>query len=217
MSSPELPPIATGAASLPFMRLQDEPGVGRPDDLSDEALAREIGYDPDLWLYRGRTLSLLKRYLRLSVEAGRLPSLLGRELFRGRVTSYSTATFEDAIIFVHDVERSLEQLDDFDRQVIAALVFQEHNSSEAACLLRCGRRTVVRRFGEALDRTADLFLCGGLLRRLPKLEREQNLDSGKSCQEAKNDDFAVSASTNSENNFCDRGALCLEMCYDEFR
>jgi hypothetical protein len=33
--------------------------------------------DPDLWLYRKRTVALLKRYLRISIEVGRLPSLLG--------------------------------------------------------------------------------------------------------------------------------------------
>ena len=38
-----------------------------------------IGRDPDLWLYRERTLGMLRRYQRLSVEVGRLPSLLGRE------------------------------------------------------------------------------------------------------------------------------------------
>lgn len=38
--------------------------------------------DPDLWLYRERTTALLRRYLRISIEVGRLPSLLGRELFR---------------------------------------------------------------------------------------------------------------------------------------
>lgn len=35
------------------------------------------GRDPDLWLYRERTLGMLRRYQRLSVEVGRLPSLLG--------------------------------------------------------------------------------------------------------------------------------------------
>lgn len=63
------------------------------------------GHDPDLWLYRDRTLGLLRRYQRLSVQSGRLPSLLSRELFRTRVTSYRTTTLEDTVIFVHDVAR----------------------------------------------------------------------------------------------------------------
>ena len=84
--------------------------IAAPARLSD-ALSR----NPDLWLYRDRTLSLLRRYLRLSVEVGRLPSLLGRELFRARITAYRVGTFEDAVIFVHDMERSLEQLGEFER------------------------------------------------------------------------------------------------------
>jgi hypothetical protein len=50
----------------------------------------------NVWLYRDRTIRLLRRYLRLAVEAGRLPSLLGRELFGMQVTAYHITTFEDA-------------------------------------------------------------------------------------------------------------------------
>src|SRR5579872_4845068 len=39
------------------------------------------GVNPDLWLYRDRTVALLRRYMRLSIEVGRMPSLLGREFF----------------------------------------------------------------------------------------------------------------------------------------
>jgi hypothetical protein len=34
--------------------------------------------EAELWLYRDRTTGLLRRYIRMSVEVGRLPSLLGR-------------------------------------------------------------------------------------------------------------------------------------------
>ena len=48
---------------------------------SVDAVVDSRPYDPDIWLYRQRTVGLLKRYLRMSVEVGRLPSLLGREFF----------------------------------------------------------------------------------------------------------------------------------------
>ena len=54
--------------------------------------------------YRKYTEGLLRRYVRLSMEAGRAPSLLGREMFRGNVTNYSVQGFDDVVIFVHDVE-----------------------------------------------------------------------------------------------------------------
>jgi len=48
----------------------------------------------EMWLYRERRVALLRRYLRISIEVGRLPSLLGRELFRSKVTSYRMTSFE---------------------------------------------------------------------------------------------------------------------------
>jgi hypothetical protein len=127
------------------------------------------GSDPDLWLYRERTIALLKRYLRFSIEVGRLPSILGRELFRSKVTSYRMSSFEDAVIFVYDVERALDRLDEFARHVIAAIIFHEYTQREAAKALRCGRRTICREFPAAVDSVSEIFLQGGLLNRLPSL------------------------------------------------
>jgi DNA-directed RNA polymerase specialized sigma24 family protein len=137
------------------------------------------GADPDLWLYRKRTVGLLRRYMRLSIEVGRLPSLLGREFFRTRVTSYRASTFEDAVIFVHDVERSLEKLSDFDKKVIAKTVLQEYPQEEAARLIGCGQRHLARCYVEALDRVSEIFLKRRLLLRLPCVKSEsKNLVKG---------------------------------------
>src|ERR1044072_4436085 len=43
---------------------------------------------PEIAFYRKYTEALLRRYLKLSMEYGRAPSLLGREMFRGNVTHY---------------------------------------------------------------------------------------------------------------------------------
>ena len=51
---------------------------------SVDAVENTTTYNPDLWLYRPRTVAILKRYMRMSVEVGRLPSLLGREIFRSQ-------------------------------------------------------------------------------------------------------------------------------------
>lgn len=126
----------------------------------------------DLHLYRDRTRALLRRYFRMSIELGRLPSLVGREFFRSRVTSYRMHTFEDAVIFVHDTERCLERLDPLGQQLIARIVFQDYTLEETAALVGCGRRTVVRRYPRALDRLSELFLEAELLRPLPCQEGE---------------------------------------------
>ncbi len=146
--------------------------------------AAELSFDPDAWLYRERTVALLRRFLRISIEVGRLPSLLGRELFRSKVTSYRMSSFEDAVIFVHDVERALDRLGELPRQLITTIIFQEYTQEEAAQILHCARRTVCREYPAALDRMSEIFLSGGLLNRLPSVEKD--------CQEGSAVDFELS-------------------------
>ena len=107
---------------------------------------------------------MLLRYLHMSIEVGRLPSILGREFFRAHVTCYRVSTFEDAVIFVHDVDRSLHELDEFSQQLIARVVLQEYTQEEAAQLLGCARKTVSRCLPAALDKLSEIFLAKGMLR-----------------------------------------------------
>jgi hypothetical protein len=123
--------------------------------------------NPDLWLYRGRTVALLRRYMRLSLETGRLPSIVGKEFFRATVTCYRSVTFEDRVIFVSDVEKILSGLEDWDQQVIARIILQEHSHDETARILHCSRRTIQRRVPEVLDLLSEDFLEVGLLVALP--------------------------------------------------
>jgi hypothetical protein len=116
--------------------------------------------------YRGRTVAMLRRYMRYSIETGRVPSLLGREFFRTRVTSYNVATFEDRVIFVHDMESCLDRLDEFSRQLIARHILQEHDQEATARLLHCNQRTVRRLVPFALDQLSEILLEMGLLERL---------------------------------------------------
>jgi DNA-directed RNA polymerase specialized sigma24 family protein len=127
----------------------------------------EWGSNPDLWLYRDRTLGLLYRYFKLSMEAGRLPSILGQEFFRNQITSYSVSSFEDVVIFVHDVERCIERLDRFSQDLIGRIALQGFTQEETARLTGYSRRTVVRRFPEALDQLSEIFLKVGILLPLP--------------------------------------------------
>jgi len=121
---------------------------------------------------------LVRRYPRFSIEVGRLPSILGRELFRSKVTSYRMSSFEDAVIFVYDVERALAQLNAFGQLLIGTITFQEFTQDAPAEHLRCARRTSCREFSEALDRISELFLQGGLLNRLPCPPVENSCQGG---------------------------------------
>ncbi len=136
-------------------------------------------------IYRARTVAMLRRYMRYSIETGRLPSLVGREFFRSRITKYQMATFEDRVIFVHDMERCLEYLDDFGRQVLGRIVLQEYKQEDAARLLGCTRMTVHRKLLESLDQLSDILLRVDLLDVLTP-------GVAKTCQGGKEDDFLLS-------------------------
>src|SRR4051812_31049880 len=86
----------------------------------------------DMWPYRDRTVALLRRYARASVEVGRLPSLLGRECFRAKVSSYPMSSFEDVVIFVHDMDTVLRRLNPFQQRLIAMNVLEEYSLREVA-------------------------------------------------------------------------------------
>jgi len=131
-----------------------------------ERLEREPEEERERRIYRGRTVGMLRRYMRYSIETGRLPSLLGREFFRSKVTSYTVVTFEDRVIFVHDMERCLEKLDDFGRELIARHILQEHDRWATARLLNCNEKTIRRLAPVVLDQLSDILLEVGLMARL---------------------------------------------------
>jgi hypothetical protein len=129
--------------------------------------------DPDIWLYRKKTIALLRRYMQWSLEAGRVPSLLGRELFRAKISSYSATTFEARVIFLHDVERCLERMQSFDRQLIARVLLQEHDHEAAARMLQCTRKTLERRLPQLIDELSENLLRSDLMERLPETTEAQ--------------------------------------------
>src|ERR1700761_836314 len=106
---------------------------------------------PELAFYRKYTEGMLRRYVRLSMEAGRAPSLLGREMFRGNVTNYSVQGFDDVVIFGPEVESCVKALDEEQQHLIRRIALQEFTLEETASLLGLPLRTVHRRYGDALD------------------------------------------------------------------
>ena len=128
-----------------------------------------LAHETDLWLYRARTIALLRRYGRASVEIGRLPSLLGREFFRSRVSSYPMASFEDVVIFVTDMEQALEKLDPLGQQLLAMNVLEQYSLPEVARRLSYPQRTIERLLYETLDELSRVLLARGLLDKLPRI------------------------------------------------
>lgn len=128
-------------------------------------LERSCGSLPvsGLAFYRKHTESVLRKYMRVSLDMGRVPCVLGKVVFRGRVSSYRIRNFEDAVIFVIDVERCLSKLDQPSQELIARIALQEHTQFEAAQLTRQSLRSVARKYGEVLDRLTVKFLEKKLL------------------------------------------------------
>ncbi|MGD0506429.1 MAG: sigma factor-like helix-turn-helix DNA-binding protein [Terriglobales bacterium] len=150
----------------------------------------------ELWPYRRRTILLLRRYARSSVEVGRLPSLLGREFFRLRVTSYTMRNFEDVVIFVTDMEHAIEKLNALEKKLLAMYVLEEYTIPEVSRLFSCNQRMVERFVQDALDQLSRILLAGGLMDKLASATRGR-----KSCQEGKNYNFEVSGSNEGKNKF----------------
>jgi hypothetical protein len=117
----------------------------------------------ELSVYRGRTVALLRRYAKASVEVGRLPSLLGREFFRTRVSSSTRKSFEDVVIFVTDMEKAIEKLGVMEKQLLAMNILEEYTVDEIARLLAYNPRKIRRLLAEALDQLAGILVEGGIL------------------------------------------------------
>jgi hypothetical protein len=116
-----------------------------------------------LAFYRKHTESMLKRYLYASIQVGRAPSILGEPVARGWVSSRPVRTFEDAVIFVLDIERCLDELGVLDRYLLSRIVLQEYTQVETAALLGMSVRAVGYKFPQALDRCTEKLLQYGLL------------------------------------------------------
>src|SRR5579862_8202613 len=156
-------------------------------DFFNMSAGQEDPYEEDRQrrIYRGRTVAMLRRYMRYSIETGRMPSLLGREFFRAKVTSYTVVTFEDRVIFVHDMEKCLDRLDEFSRQLIARHILQEHDRWATAKLLHCNEKTVRRYTPVVLDMLVEILIDVGLMERLGSTGKN-------SCQGGESDQFPSS-------------------------
>jgi DNA-directed RNA polymerase specialized sigma24 family protein len=106
---------------------------------------------------------LLRRYLYASTQVGRAPSILGDPIARGWASSRPVRTFEDAVIFVLDIEKCLGQISWLDREMLSRIVLQEYTQAETAIMLGMSVRSISYKFALALDRLTEKVLDAGLL------------------------------------------------------
>lgn len=143
--------------------------------------ASEAGIDRDLRppvsmaFYRRRTEQLLRKYMVMSMHVGRCPSVLGNFVFRGKASNVRMTTFEDAVIFTMDMENSLKRLSFQHQQLISRIALQEYTQGETAGLMGMCLRSVVMKYGEALDCLTTILMGANLL----------PLAEGNHCQDPK--------------------------------
>jgi hypothetical protein len=160
LSPARSPARSSGSKLLTMVVAQPSPAATKPTPAAETP---EAPVALELAFYRKYTEALLRRYVKMSMEAGRAPSLLGREMFRGRVTSYRVHSFEDSVIFIHDIEKCIAKLDRPQQQILYRIAQQEYTLIETAALLAVPLRTVLRRYGRALDTLTQHLLAHRLL------------------------------------------------------
>ncbi len=114
--------------------------------------------------YRKRTELILRRYMLVSLQTGRVPSMIGNCVFRGKASNYRMHNFEDAVIFLFDVEKCLKKIDPWGRELISRIALQEYTQEETAQLLGESLRTVIRKYADTLDELSRIFLDLELLK-----------------------------------------------------
>lgn len=114
---------------------------------------------------RPYTRALLRRYIRLAADLGRLPSILGGICFRPRYSGSRVRTFEDAVIFVHDVERAFDRVEAAHMEIIAGVILLDYSIPEVALRMGITVQRAERRYASAVDALSAVLLETGLLQR----------------------------------------------------
>jgi len=141
---------------------------------------------PQLAFYRKYTETMLHRYMTMSLEAARVPSLMGRELFQGNVSHSKVTGFDDVVIYVHDVGKMIARLSPGLQHLVRRIAIQGYSQPETAALLGIGLRTVTRHYADALDQLTAMFIEADMLDAL-RLVAKESTECGKatlsnSCQ-----------------------------------
>jgi len=127
--------------------------------------AQAVAFDPEpeTICYRGQTLAIVRHFFEMSCQLGRLPSILGREFFRAKVSHHAIPSFEDQALFAHDVQQALLKLAEDELEVLTLIGLYGLNTDEAARILNRSAGCVSGRYSEALARLTQIFLDNGVL------------------------------------------------------
>ncbi len=118
---------------------------------------------PHFAFYRKYTEAMLAQYMKLSMEAGRVPSLMGREMFQGNVSHTKVTGFFDIVHFCHDLGNCLKTLSFGQQHLIRRISMEGYTLVETSAMLGISLSTVNRRYAGALDKLTAVLIERDLL------------------------------------------------------
>jgi len=163
----------------------------------------EIDPRPEMVCFRGQTLALVRHFFELSCQVGRLPSLLGREFFRAKVSHHAIPSFEEQAVFVRDMELCLARLSEEHAEMITLIGLYDLSRDDIADMLRHSRAWVSSRISEAVDSLSEIFLKAGLLdeNRPDRRQRQVTAEASKRpCASVAPERCAEASATGTEGN-----------------
>ncbi len=150
--------MSTARVVLPMPRLRAaRAGKGGYDEEYDGARAEVL-------FFRAQALAIVRHFFEIASQIGRVPSILGREFFRAKVSHHAIPSFEEQAVFVHDVEAVLGRLNEQDGEMVALVGLFHYSLDDVARMLGRSRSFVAQHFAASIDRLAEMFLDTGLLR-----------------------------------------------------
>ncbi len=130
-------------------------------------------------VFRKHTLALLRHYFRLSMEHGRVPSVLGGGSMRAKVSHHRAYTLEDETILLLDMERCMtRELNACELKLVALTVFMDLTFEESARSMSMNERHLRRIYPDALNRLTRAFGESGFLN-IPELRRHEKKPMGR--------------------------------------
>jgi len=141
--------------------------------------AEEVDPRPEMVCFRSQTLAMVRHYFELSSQLGRLPSLMGREFFRAKVSHHAIPSFEEHAVFVRDIELCIGRLNAEHQEIVTIAGLYHFSHEEIAAMLHISRSSVSVWFAEALDALSEIFLAAGVLRESRPDRRQRQVMRGR--------------------------------------
>ncbi len=141
--------------------------------------AEETDPRPEMVCFRSQTLAMVRHYFELSSQFGRLPSLMGREFFRAKVSHHAIPSFEEHAVFVRDIELCIGRLSAEHQEIVTIAGIYHFTHEEIAQMLHMSRSSVSVWFAEALDALSEIFLKARVLREARPDRRQRQVMRGR--------------------------------------